>query len=116
MFVSLFLSRYTVGFVQPGLSGPTLHLDTMQIRRFSGYWARRPGYAGILEASSASEKAPNPGTYGLGLLLGGVAACFGRECGASKAELLAIFDDERQHAILVRVFRMTTHDHNLETL
>ena len=43
--------------------------------------------------------------YGLGLILGGCAACFGRECGAERAELLAIFDDEKQHRILVRYYQ-----------
>ena len=49
--------------------------------------------------------APKPGTYGLGLLLGGAAACFGRELGAGRAELLAIYDDARQHQILVRYYK-----------
>ena len=31
------LLGYTVGFVQPG---GVLHCDTIQIRRFSGYWAK----------------------------------------------------------------------------
>jgi len=92
------LIGYTNGFVQPG---GLLHLDTMQIRRFSGYWAKKKGYSGLADQKTA----PNPGTYGLGLLLGGVAACFGRECGASRAELLAIFDDPRQHKILVRYYK-----------
>ncbi len=88
------LLGYTVGFVQPnGL----LHLDTMQIRRFSGYWDRRRGGDG--------KQAPNPGMYGLGLVLGGAAACFGRECGASRAQLLAILDDDQQHRILVRYYK-----------
>eukprot|EP00614_Pseudopedinella_elastica_P028570 CAMPEP_0172615870 /NCGR_PEP_ID=MMETSP1068-20121228/62563_1 /TAXON_ID=35684 /ORGANISM="Pseudopedinella elastica, Strain CCMP716" /LENGTH=267 /DNA_ID=CAMNT_0013421151 /DNA_START=30 /DNA_END=830 /DNA_ORIENTATION=- len=95
------LIGYTTGFVQPG---GLLHLDTMQIRRFSGYWQRRKGYEG-LDREGASKKAPSPGTYGLGLLLGGMAACFGIEGGASRAELLAILDDERQHRILVRYYQ-----------
>jgi len=92
------LIGYTNGFVQPG---GLLHLDTMQIRRFNGYWTKRKGYKGVTEQKSA----PKPGTYGLGLILGGCAACFGRECGATRAELLAIFDDPRQNKILVRYYK-----------
>jgi len=73
----------------------------MQIRRFNGYWTKRKGYKGVTEQKSA----PKPGTYGLGLILGGCAACFGRECGATRAELLAIFDDPRQNKILVRYYK-----------
>jgi hypothetical protein len=94
------LLGYTTGFAQPIVG--VLHLDTMQVRRFSGYWANKPDYGGI---ASPKQGAPKPGTFGLGLLLGGAAACFGRECGCTKAELLAIRDDERQHAILVRYYR-----------
>lgn len=93
------LVGYTNGFVQPG---GLLHLDTMQIRRFSGYWTKRKGYRGL---DKDPKSTPNPGTYGLGLLLGGMAACFGREQGADRAQLLAIFDDPRQHQILVRYYR-----------
>lgn len=88
------LIGYTVGFVQPG---GLLHLDTMQIRRFSGYWDRRKGVN--------AKEVPNPGFFGLGLILGGAAACFGRERGAERAELLAILDDEKQHRVLVRYYQ-----------
>lgn len=96
------LLGYTVGFVQPGLGESLLHLDTMQVRRFSGYWAKRSDYKGV---APRKMNAPKPGTYGLGLLLGGAAACFGRELGAGRAELLAIYDDARQHQILVRYYK-----------
>jgi hypothetical protein len=94
------LLGYTTGFAQP-LVG-VLHLDTMQVRRFSGYWANKPDYGGL---ASPKTGAPKPGTFGLGLLLGGAAACFGRECGCTKAELLAIRDNDRQQAVLVRYYR-----------
>lgn len=47
------LLGYTNGFVQPG---GVLHLDTMQIRRFSGYWSTK-GQSALAERSEA----PNPG-------------------------------------------------------
>jgi hypothetical protein len=76
----------------------------MQIRRFTGYWDRRKQKP-LSSANDDPMRAPNPGMYGLGLILGGAAACFGRECGAGMAQLLAIYDDDRQHAVLVRYYK-----------
>ena len=91
------LVGYTNGFAQ---LGGVLHCDTMQIRRFSGYYSKRG--QGSLQTSN---RVPNPGVYGLGMLLGGVCCLFGLEQGSTRAELLAIMDDERQHRILVRYYK-----------
>ena len=91
------LIGYTNGFVQ---AGGVLHCDTMQIRRFSGYYSKRG--QGMLQTAN---RVPNPGVYGLGLLLGGACCLFGLEGGATRAELLAIMDDEMQHRILVRYYK-----------
>lgn len=64
----------------------------------SGYYDRRRGL-------EPPKYVPAPGMYGLGLVLGGVAACFGVECGATRAQLLAIFDNEKQHKTLVRYYK-----------
>jgi hypothetical protein len=91
------LIGYTNGFVQ---AGGVLHCDTMQIRRFSGYYSKRG--KGSLQTAN---RVPNPGVYGLGMLLGGTCCLFGIEGGAKRAELLAIMDDDTQHRILVRYYK-----------
>ncbi|GAX79491.1 hypothetical protein CEUSTIGMA_g6932.t1 [Chlamydomonas eustigma] len=44
------------------------------------------------------------GVLGLGLLLGGAVFSYGKSCGASKAEILAINDDDAWHARLVKYY------------
>uniref|UniRef100_A0A7S2C8K0 Uncharacterized protein n=2 Tax=Octactis speculum TaxID=3111310 RepID=A0A7S2C8K0_9STRA len=74
----------------------------MQIRRFSGYWSKK---SGSLSAMAQRQAVPNPGVYGMGMLIGGVAAVFGVEKGCKRAELLAIYDDDKQHKVLVRFYQ-----------
>mmetsp|Transcript_18272 Transcript_18272/g.45790 ORF Transcript_18272/g.45790 Transcript_18272/m.45790 type:complete len:204 (+) Transcript_18272:3-614(+) len=91
-----------VGF-SDGFSQPTgvVHLESIQVRRFTGYYAlsrsTRKRYASLMQAEN-----------GLGLLLSVAVACWIRErCPfrCSRAQLLAIRDEPRQHATLVRYYR-----------
>ena len=47
----------------------------------------------------------SPSTFGLSLLLGAYAVRCAYDQGCTKAELLAIHDDDRQHAILKRHYQ-----------
>jgi len=95
------LLGYSDGFTLPtGVA----HLESIQVRRYSGYWSRsrlnRDGrrYAAV----------PKLDQHGLGLLLSvGVACLLLERCPFrnTRAQLLAIYDEPRQHATLVRYYR-----------
>mmetsp|Transcript_36721 Transcript_36721/g.118000 ORF Transcript_36721/g.118000 Transcript_36721/m.118000 type:complete len:248 (+) Transcript_36721:42-785(+) len=92
---------YSNGFTQPtGVA----HLESIQIRRFSGYWQR----SRLNPEADRYAKVPKFDKYGLGLLLSvGVACWILEECpfSSQRAELLAIMDSPKQHATLVRYYR-----------
>ena len=91
------LLGYCDGFTQP--NGVT-HLETIEVRKFTGFWARRKERGA---ARYAATKKLNPG-----LLISLATACFIREkapFGNTRAQLLCIRDDERQHASLIRFYR-----------
>ena len=80
------------GFSQPN---GVVHLDTVQVRRFSGYW---DGDASRRRAAATAS----PGLYGLSIFLGMAIAAWSTDRGCSACELLAINDAPRQHATLKR--------------
>lgn len=93
------LLGYSSGYTQPFGAA---HLETIQVRQFSGYWARRRRNGGERYAQAPKVE------QGLGLLIGAAVICWMRECAPfrpERAELLAIRDDERQHRTLVRYYR-----------
>lgn len=96
------LLGYTDGFTQPtGI----VHLEGIQLRRFTGYWSRRQGSGARRYKDVPRGKAQN----GLGLLLGIALFCWINESApfsCKRAQLLAILDDPRQHRILVRYYRL----------
>ncbi len=93
------LLGFSNGYTQPFGAA---HLETIQVRKFTGYWARRRSRGG-----ARYENAPRT-SQGLGLLIGAAVICWIREYSPfknNKAELLAIRDDARQHKTLVRYYR-----------
>lgn len=48
------------------------------------------------------------GPFGLGLLLGGATFAFGRRCGCSRAEILAILGELAGHRALHRAWELLT--------
>ena len=91
------LLGYSSGFTQPD---GTVHLEAIEIRKFTGFWARRKE-SGAKRYAAARKLNP-------GVLLAVGTCCWCREkspFSVSKAELLCIKDDERQHRSLVRFYR-----------
>ena len=91
------LLGYTNGFTQP--TG-VVHLETIEVRKYTGFWARRTERGG---RRYAAARLLNPG-----LLVGAAVVCWCREndpFGGTRAQLLCIRDDERQHRSLVRHYR-----------
>ena len=91
------LLGYSDGFTQPG---GAVHLETIEVRKFTGFWSRRTERGG---KRYAAARRLNPG-----LLVAAAVACWIRERDPFKctsAQLLAIKDDERQHRQLVRFYR-----------
>ena len=87
----------STGFTKPGGAA---HLETIEVRKYTGFWARRTERG---RARYAAAKRLNAG-----MLVGVAVACWIRErgpFGCTKAELLCIRDDERQHRSLVRFYR-----------
>ena len=85
------------GFTQP--TG-VVHLENIQLRRFTGYWRR--------SWSRRYEATPKLKRRHLGLLVSvGVAAWIKEQdpFQCQRMQLLAIFDEEKQHATLVRYYR-----------
>ena len=92
------LLGYSDGFTQP--TG-AVHLESIQLRRFTGYWARGRGAARGRRYAEAPRK-------GIGLVLSVAVACWIAECdpfGCERLQLLAVLDQPRQHATLVRYYR-----------
>jgi len=91
------LLGYSDGFTQPtGVA----HLETIEVRKFTGFWARRK-QAGAARYEAARLLSP-------GLLVSLATACWIREHAPfanTRAQLLCIRDDERQHRSLVRFYR-----------
>ena len=88
------LLGYSDGFTQPtGVA----HLESIQVRRFTGYWNR------------ANRRAKAAGEHReLGLLITVAVFCWIRERSpllCESAQLLAILDETKQHAILTRYYR-----------
>ncbi|KAL3930052.1 MAG: hypothetical protein SGPRY_001699 [Prymnesium sp.] len=90
--------------VSDGFSQPTgvVHLESIQVRRFTGYYdlsrSSRKRYKSLMRAEEG----------GLGILLSVAVGCWIRErCpfGCKRAQLLAIKDEPKQHATLVRYYR-----------
>eukprot|EP00435_Cladocopium_sp_Y103_P067287 s972_g29.t2 len=107
----------TSGWAQPWGS---LHLETIEVRKFTGYWVAkpanaRPGESQSEEAQEATE-AEEKKRYAdvakvarwFGLLLSCAIACWNRERSpfyCKEAYLLAIKDEEKQHESLVRYYK-----------
>jgi len=92
---------FSNGFTQPN---GVAHLESIQIRRFSGYWQR----SRLNPEVDRYAKVPKFDQHGLGLLLSVGVACWileGCPFGSRRAELLAIMDEPKQHATLVRYYR-----------
>ncbi|CAK9094664.1 unnamed protein product [Durusdinium trenchii] len=97
----------TSGWAQPWGS---LHLETIEVRKFTGYWVAKPG-----KESEASEDAERKRYADVakvarwfGLLLSCAIACWNRERSpffCKEAYLLAIKDEEKQHDRLVRYYK-----------
>ena len=75
----------TDGFVAPWFG--LMHCDTLQV---------------LIRDLKGDEGQRIRGTLGLGLLLGGATFSYGLSCGCTKAEILAINDDDKWHERLVR--------------
>ena len=91
------LLGYSDGFTQP--TGVT-HLETIEVRKFTGYWARKKE-RGAERYAAARRLSP-------GMLVSVATACWIRErapFGNTRAQLLCIRDDARQHRSLVRFYR-----------
>mmetsp|Transcript_563 Transcript_563/g.1234 ORF Transcript_563/g.1234 Transcript_563/m.1234 type:complete len:210 (-) Transcript_563:173-802(-) len=91
---------YSDGFTQPN---GVVHLESIQFRRFTGYWSRRQG-----ARSRRYKVAPRGKAYGLGLLLSLAVCCWINErdpFSCRRMQLLAIMDEPRQHRTLVRYYR-----------
>ena len=94
------LLGYSEGFSQP--TG-CVHLESLQVRRFSGYWSRQRR-----DQKARYDAAPRPSDQSLGVLLSAAVACWILErdpfkCG--RAQLLAINDNPRQGRVLARYYR-----------
>jgi len=101
----------TSGWAQPwGI----MHLETIEVRRFTGYWtAKPPGQSGEpAPEESADEKKRYRDIAKVarwfGLLLAVSIGCWNRERSpfyCKEAHLLAIKDEEKQHERLVRYYK-----------
>ena len=85
---------YCEGFLRPGSN--ILHLDSMQVFKKSLVKCRE---------ENPDEFTGGGTVFGVGLLLGCLCLAHGLENGCSKAEFLAIDDEERQHKRLVRYYK-----------
>ncbi|CAE7436022.1 unnamed protein product [Symbiodinium sp. CCMP2592] len=113
----------TSGWAQPWGS---LHLETIEVRKFTGYWVAKPARGG--EGGEGSEGSPmSPEDQAameaeekkryadvakvarwFGLLLSMAIACWNRERSpffCKEAFLLAIYDEDKQHERLVRYYK-----------
>eukprot|EP00439_Symbiodinium_sp_Y106_P009971 s3799_g1.t1 len=106
----------TSGWAQPWGS---LHLETIEVRKFTGYWVAKPARGGEGEGSAmspedeAAMEAEEKKRYAdvakvarwFGLLLSMAIACWNRERSpffCKEAFLLAIYDEDKQHERLAK--------------
>ncbi|KAL0028447.1 hypothetical protein WJX77_007127 [Trebouxia sp. C0004] len=89
----------TNGFVLPLLK--LMHCDTMQV-----FTPRL--------AEADRERIRGGTFFGLSLLIAAAVMSHGHECGCVKAEMLAINDDDHQHARLVKYYRRMGFEKVLE--
>eukprot|EP00930_Biecheleria_cincta_P031758 TRINITY_DN22022_c0_g1_i1.p1 TRINITY_DN22022_c0_g1~~TRINITY_DN22022_c0_g1_i1.p1 ORF type:complete len:255 (-),score=58.21 TRINITY_DN22022_c0_g1_i1:73-837(-) len=110
----------TSGWAQPW---GTLHLETIEVRRFTGYWVSKPvkkeessDDPKRIEAAAAATEEAERQQYAdiskvarwFGLLLSVAIGCWNRERSpfyCKEAVLLAIKDEEKQHQRLVRYYK-----------
>lgn len=105
----------TSGWAQPF---GVLHLETIEVRRFTGYWSAKPQNirAGASPQTSEEEKAGERKRYAdiakvarwFGLILSVSIGCWNMERSpffCQEAHLLAIRDEEKQHKRLVRYYK-----------
>ncbi|CAE7770477.1 unnamed protein product, partial [Symbiodinium pilosum] len=108
----------TSGWAQPWGS---LHLETIEVRKFTGYWVAKPARGEAkepeqAEADQAAVEAEEKKRYAdiakvarwFGLLLSMAIACWNRERSpffCKEAFLLAIYDEDKQHERLVRYYK-----------
>lgn len=101
----------TSGWAQPW---GVMHLETIEVRRFTGYWTAKP--AGQSGSTAPEEPVDERKRYAdiakvarwFGLLLAVSIACWNRERSpiyCKEAHLLAIKDEEKQHRRLVRYYK-----------
>lgn len=97
----------TSGWAQPW---GVMHLETIEVRRFTGYWTAKP--AGAAPEESVDEKKRYADIAKVarwfGLLLAVSIGCWNRERSpiyCKEAHLLAIKDEEKQHRRLVRYYK-----------
>jgi hypothetical protein len=91
------LLGYSNGFAQPN---GVAHLETIEVRRFNGFWSRKTERGG---ARYAAARVLSPG-----ILVSCAVCCWLREQSPFKcetAQLLCIRDDDRQHGLLVRYYK-----------
>lgn len=92
----------TFGFLQP--TG-VIHWDSIQMRRYTGYFARRSPQ----NRGQSPWMAANFGVYSVSLLLAAGVLAWAHESApisCHTVEILAILDDPKQHKTLVRLYRM----------
>jgi len=94
------LLGYSDGFTQPtGVA----HLESINVRRYSGYESlSRKGRLRHMRSPAGQLE------QGIGVLISTAVGCWIRECDpfrCKRAQLLAIRDEPRQHAVLVRYYR-----------
>ncbi|CAJ1343701.1 unnamed protein product [Effrenium voratum] len=103
----------TSGWAQPWGS---LHLETIEVRKFTGYWVAKPKSASPDDAGTEQDAAEERKRYAdiakvarwFGLLLSCAIACWNRERSpffCKEAYLLAIKDEDKQHERLVRYYK-----------
>eukprot|EP00241_Pyramimonas_parkeae_P011055 CAMPEP_0114229848 /NCGR_PEP_ID=MMETSP0058-20121206/3140_1 /TAXON_ID=36894 /ORGANISM="Pyramimonas parkeae, CCMP726" /LENGTH=236 /DNA_ID=CAMNT_0001340979 /DNA_START=8 /DNA_END=718 /DNA_ORIENTATION=- len=83
------------GFTAPWFG--ILHLD--QLRVFNSKIKKLAKTESVVNSQVSIQT-----TFGVGLLVGALAVKYAYDCGCTKAELLAIKDDDRWHARLVRYY------------
>ena len=89
-----------IGFTSGTITAPLLRQDTMKI-----YGVNTGNQLSRKEAQKNTRGWTSPTTFGLSLLLGAYGGRYAYDQGCTKAELLAINDNERQHTILQRHYQ-----------
>jgi hypothetical protein len=89
-----------IGFTSGTITVPLLRQDTMKI-----YGVNTGNQLSRRESLKNNRGWTSPTTFGLSLLLGAYGGRYAYDQGCTKAELLAINDNERQHTILKRHYQ-----------